>query len=195
MHRDCALALVVLLMLAAVMLPNPSVGDPFAVIRYQIFHWETDTWVEYLPSSAMPPGGDQPGTNLWRYDYTIYNWGTPQPIQQAYLFFNSDNLAMDATWSADTAPAGWTTAQVGPFDPDFNWKERYRASSSTYYIATGDSLEGCSLEFTWTKSVIPGNQIYDAVYSGGSESGLTLHKTAPVAAAMTSWGEIKRLYR
>jgi hypothetical protein len=195
MRRNSALSLIALIVLMAVVLPNPSLGDPFAVIRYQLFHWETDTWVEYVPGNGMPPGGDQPGTNLWRYDYIIYNWGTPQAIQQAYLFFNPDNMAMDATWAADTAPAGWTTAQVGPFDPDFNWKERYRASGSAYYIPTGDSLEGVSVEFTWTKSVIPGNQIYDAVYSGGSESGLTLHKTEPVAAAPSSWGDIKRFYR
>jgi hypothetical protein len=195
MMRKVNWIVTVLAVLAAVTLAGVSFADPFTQIRYQLFHWETGTWVEYLPSDAMPPGGDQPGTNLWKYDYIIYNWGTPQPIQQAYLFFNSDNLAMDATWTADTVPEGWTTAQVGPFDPDFNWKERYRASSSTYYIATADSLAGLSVEFTWTKSAIPGNQIYDAVYSGGSESGVTLHKTHPSATATASWGKIKHLYR
>jgi hypothetical protein len=169
--------------------------DPFTLIRYQIFHWETDTWIEYLPSDPLPPGGDQPGTNLWRYDYTLYNWGTPQSIQQVYVFFNSDNIAMDATWAGDAAPAGWTTAQIGPFDPDFNWKERFRASTSEYYVDAGDSLAGFSVEFTWTSSLLPGNQIYDAVYSGGSEAGVTIHQTEPSAVAPTSWGGIKQLYR
>jgi hypothetical protein len=185
-----------LLVLASLLTPvGPASADPFTVIRYQIFHWETDAWVEYMPAQSLPAGGDQPGTNTWKYDYIVYNWGTPQPVQQVYIFFNSDNLAMDATWTGAVPPTGWTATAVGPFEPDYNWKERFMATGSAYYIGTTDSLAGFSVEFTWTKPVLPANQIYDAVYSGGSESGLTLHKTAPIATTTTSWGEIKRLYR
>ena len=160
-----------------------------------MFHWETDTWVEYYPADPLPAGGDQPGTNLWKYEYVAYNWGTPQPIQQIYVFFNSDNVAMDATFTGDAVPTGWSSMQIGPFDPDFNWKERFLATSSTYYIPTADSLEGFAVEFTWTSPVLPGNQTYDAVFSGGSEAGTTIHREAPTALAPTSWGGIKSLYR
>ena len=102
---------------------------------------------------------------------------------------------MDATRTASEAPTGWTTATIGPFEPDFNWKERFRASSSTYYLGSPDSLDGFAVEFTWTKNSLPANQTYDAVHSGGSESGITLHRTQSVAAEGTSWGDIKRLYR
>lgn len=184
-----------LVALSVVMLTGPASADPFSVIRYQVFHWETGAWVEYMPASPFPAGGDQPGTNLWRYEYIVYNWGTPQPLNTVYLFFNSDNLAMDATQTASEAPTGWTTATIGPFAPDFNWKERFRASSSTYYLGSPDSLAGFAVEFTWTKGSLPANQIYDAVHSGGSESGLTLHRTQSVATEGTSWGDIKRLFR
>jgi hypothetical protein len=165
------------------------------MVKYELFRWETDTWVEYYPSDPLPAGGDQPGTNLWRYEYIAHNWGAPQPIRQLYLFFNSDNVAMDATGANVATPTGWTASQIGPFDPDFNWKERFMATSSTYYIQTADSLEGLAVEFTWTSSVLPGNQTYDAVFSGGSESGTTIHREDPTALAPTSWGGIKSLYR
>jgi hypothetical protein len=170
-------------------------SDPLSAVKYELFHWEDAAWVEFVPSDAFPAGGDQPGTNLWRYDYVLYNWGTPQPIQQLYVFFNSDNASMDATWAGDAAPEGWTTAVIGPFDPDYNWKERFRASSSAYYVVDADSLEGIAVEFTWTRPYLPGSQIYDAVFSGGSESGLTMHKTQPVGARPCSWGRVKSLYK
>lgn len=170
-------------------------GDPFALVRYQVSHWETGSWIEYVPEDAFPAGGDQPGTNTWRYDYIVYNWGTPQPIQQVYVFFNSDNTAMDATWTGDAVPAGWMSTQVGPFEPDYNWKNRFMGSGSAYYIGATDSLGGFAVEFTWTKPFLPANQVYDVVFSGGSESGLTLHRTEPIAAKPTSWGAIKQLYR
>ena len=195
MQQRTMFSIVVAIILSSVLIAGSAPADPFAVVRYQIFHWETDSWVEYTPEAAFPAGGDQPGTNAWKYDYIVYNWGTPQPIQQVYMFFNSDNVAMDATWTGDALPTGWTSQQIGPFEPDFNWKERFMASGSAYYIDTTDSLDGFSVEFTWTKPILPGNQIYDAVFSGGSESGLTLHKTAPIGTEPTSWGDIKRLYR
>ena len=195
MQRRVVSQVALIVFLSIVMLSGLASGDPFAVVRYQLFHWETDSWIEYLPSDPLPAGGDQAGTNLWKYDYVVYNWGTPQPIQQVYMFFNSDNVAMDATWTGDAVPTGWLTAQVGPFEPDFNWKERFMASGSAYYVDTLDSLEGLSVEFTWTKPMLPGNQIYVAVFGGGSESGLTIHETAPTAVGTTSWGAIKRLYR
>jgi hypothetical protein len=186
----------VLSVILLVLLISTAAGAlPYTTVRYEIFHWETDTWVEYDPGDAMPSGGNLPGTNLWKYEYNVINWSAPQPLRQIYTFFNSDNVAMDATWAGDAAPTGWTTAQVGPFDPDFNWKERYMASSSEYYIPAPDSLAGFSVEFTWTGEFIPGSQLYDAVYSGGSESATTVHSGDPTATSSESWGRVKALFR
>jgi hypothetical protein len=168
---------------------------PETDVRYEIYHWETSTWVEYAPEDAMPPGGNVPGTNLWRYDYRVFNWSAPHPLRQVYVFFNSENVAMDATWAGAAAPTGWTAAQIGPFELDFNWKERFMASSSTYYIPAPDSLAGFSVEFTWTGEFIPGGQVYDAIHSGGSESGVTVHRDDPTSVDVTSWGDVKALFR
>jgi hypothetical protein len=184
-----------LVVLVALVLSGRACSDPLSAVKYDLFRWEDPDWVEYVPSDPFPPDGDQPGTNLWRYEYILYNWGTPQPIQQLYVLFNSENVSMDATWAGAAAPEGWTATLVGPFDPDFNWKERFRASSSSYYVQEGDSLEGFGVEFTWTRHYLPGSQAYDAVFSGGSESGLTVHRTQPVSTAPCSWGRVKSLYR
>ena len=170
-------------------------AEPMTSVQFRLYHWEDPAWVEYCPGEALPAGGDQPGTNLWRYDYTVYNYTAPQPLSTVYTFFNSDNLAMDATLVSAAAPTGWTVAQVGPFDPDFNWKERFRTTTSTYYIQAGQYLGGFSVEFTWTKAALPSAQNYDAVFSGGSESYVTMSPCPPVAVEETSWGNLKALYR
>jgi hypothetical protein len=151
--------------------------------------------VEYCPDEVLPVGGNLPGTNLWKYTYEVHNLSAPQALNTVYTFFNSDNVAMDATWTAAAAPTGWTTAQIGPFDPDFNWKERFRTTNSAYYIQAGQSLAGFSVEFTWTKASLPWDQIYDAVYSGGSESSTTTSPCEPAATEAATWGGIKALYR
>ncbi|MFZ1946934.1 MAG: hypothetical protein WAW06_05260 [bacterium] len=161
----------------------------------QLYHWEGGLWKEYCQYDPFPAGGDQPGTNLWKYAYVVNNLSAPQPLNTIYTFFNSDNLAADATWSAAVAPAGWTATQIGPFDPDFNWKERFRTTNSAYYIQAGQALAGFSVEFTWTKAQMPPMQTYDAVFSGGSETSVTTSPCIPSATEETTWGGVKALYR
>lgn len=170
-------------------------AEPLTKVEYQLYRWEASMWKEYCPDDPFPVGGDQPGTNLWKYTYVVHNLSAPQALNTVYTFFNSDNLAADATWAGAAAPTGWTAAQIGPFDPDFNWKERFRTTNSTYYIQAGQALAGFAVEFTWAKAELPGAQTYDAVFSGGSESGTTASPCAPAATEETTWGGIKALYR
>lgn len=170
-------------------------AEPLTKVVYQIYRWEGGIWKEYCPDDQFPVGGDQPGTNLWKYTYVVYNLSAPQALNTVYTFLNSDNLAADATWSGAAAPAGWTAAQIGPFDPDFNWKERFRTTNSTYYIQASQALADFAVEFTWTKAELPGAQTYDAVFSGGSETSVTTSPCEPAATENATWGGIKALYR
>jgi hypothetical protein len=170
-------------------------GEPLTSVQYRLYHWENSQWMEYCPGDQLPAGGDQPGTNLWKYDYTVYNYAAPQPLREAYTFFNSENIAMYATLVSAAAPTGWTATQIGPFAPDFNWKERFRTTSSTYYIQLGQYLAGFSVQFTWTKAELPGAQNSDVVFSGGSEAYVTMSPCPPAAVEETTWGGVKATYR
>jgi len=191
----CIITLTVFIVISSFGFASKSSSEPYTSVKYRLYHFEDASWVEYTPNDSFPPGGNEPGTNLWKYEYIVYNWSAPQPIRQLYVFFNSENVSMDATWSADAAPEGWTATPIGPFEPDFNWKERFEASSSDYYISAPDSLNGFVVEFTWTRDYLPGSQLYDAIYSGGSESSMTHWIHEPTATIPTRWGTIKALYR
>lgn len=180
----------------AVTMSGPqAIAEPLTRVDFQLHHWEDGQWKEYCQYDEFPAGGDVSGTNLWRYTYAVNNLSAPQPLREVYTFFNSDNLAMDATLTAAAAPTGWTATQIGPFDPDVNWKERFRTTNSIYYIPAGNSLTGFQVEFTWTKNAMPPVQNYDAVFSGGSETGVTSSTCAPSATEETTWGGVKALYR
>ena len=172
-----------------------ALAEPMTSVQYRLYHWENSSWVEYCPGAALPQGGNLPGTNLWKYDYSVNNISAPQPLREFYAFFNSNNLAMDATLVSAVGPTGWTPTQIGPFSPDFNWKERFRTTNSAYYIGAGQVRTGYAVEFTWTKATLPGYQNYDAVYSGGSESYITMSPCPPAATEETTWGGVKALYR
>jgi len=176
-------------------LGSQAQAAPMTKVDFQLYHWEVNQWKEYCQYDAFPTGGDQAGTNLWKYTYTVYNMSAPQPLNTVYTFFNSDNLAADATWAGAAAPTGWTSTQIGPYDPDFNWKERFRTTNSAYYIQAGSGLAGFSVEFTWTKVQLPPVQTYDAVFSGGSETDVTTSPCIPSATEETTWGGVKALYR
>jgi len=174
---------------AAHALPNTDV-------LYRLYHYESGSWVRYMQTDAFPAGGDQAGTNLWKYEYTVKNLSyAGSGINTWYAFFNSDNV-LCATWSAAAGPFSWTGAKQGPIAPNNNWKERFRTTTAGDYITLGNALAGFSVEFTWTCNTLPGNQSYDAVTSGGSESSITSEDPeTPLATESATWGAIKSLYR
>jgi len=183
------------LMIGVTVWGSQAFALPLTRVDFQLYHWEAGEWKEYCQYDEFPADGNLPGTNLWKYTYAVYNLSAPQPLREIYTFFNSENLAADATLTAAAAPTGFTPAQIGPFDPDFNWKERFRTTNSIYYIQSGQSLAGFAVEFTWTKSAMPGIQNCDVVFSGGSESSTTSSTCAPSATEEATWGGVKALYR
>jgi len=162
-------------------------------VTYHLYHYEAGSWVEYGPADAFPAGGDQPGTNLWRYTYELCNVGFSTGLRELDVFFNSDN-ALCATLSAAAGPTDWTTTQVGPFAPDNNWRMRFRTLVTAARVAQGACDSDFSVDFTWVCPTLPGSQNYDAIGSTGSDAGVTA-PAGPVPTEATTWGRVKALYR
>ncbi len=184
-----AAAVGLLVSAAAYALPNTNV-------LYKLYHFEGGTWVRYRQTDAFPAGGATPGTNLWKYEYTVKNLGyAGTGINTWYAFFDSDNV-LCSTHSSATGPGTWATTKQGPVAPNNNWKERFRTVNSGEYITQGNQLSGFSVTFTLTCPVLPGNQSYDAVTSGGSEASVTSEDPEnPVPVENATWSGIKSLYR
>jgi hypothetical protein len=162
-------------------------------VTYHLYHFESGSWVEYGAGDAFPAGGDQPGTNLWRYTYELCNVGFSTGLRELDVFFNSDNVLCSTTQAA-AAPTDWTATQVGPIAPDNNWRMRFRTLVTAARVAQGTCESAFSVDFTWACPALPGSQNYDAVSSSGSDAGVTA-PTAPVPTEPTTWGRMKALYR
>lgn len=194
-----AYAVVVLLVIGCLLVPLEANALPKGKVGYKAYHYEDDSWVRYSQGDPFPPGGANPGTNLWKYEYVAYNhefWTPEQPadVYQMWMFFNPDSTTERAVYSSETGPDGWITRYFGPSAPYVNWKVRFRTSSST--IAPGDSLSGYEIEFTWTDpAMLPGPQPYDLICAAGSETGVT-HELPPDVTPVeaTTWGRIKTLF-
>jgi hypothetical protein len=173
-----------------------SSAAPNTDVRYRLYHFEGGTWVRYTQGDPFPAGGNLPGSNLWKYEYTVKNVAyAGTGINTWYAFFNSDNV-LCATLVSATAPVNWTVLQQGPIAPNNNWKERFRTTTVSSYITQGNTLGGYTIEFTWTCPTLPGNQNYDAVTSGGSEASITTEDPeTPVPSQNVSWGNVKAIFR
>ncbi len=162
-------------------------------VEYRLYHYEGGSWVEYSPSAALPAGGDQPGTNLWRYTYELCNVSFSSGVRELDVFFNSDNVAC-AALSGAAGPADWTATQVGPFAPDNNWRERFRTLLTAARVGMGACEPAFSVDFLWTCPGLPGPQNYDAISSTGSDARTTV-PASPTPVQATTWGRVKDLYR
>jgi hypothetical protein len=170
-----------LLLLAAT-----AAAGPLSDVGYELFWLDAPGGpVKVWANDPLPPGSNTAPNNHWRYDYSVLNKSS-NALNTFYAYFNSDN-STDAQFISGTAPIDWTILKQGPVAPNNNYKIRYRTTVTTAMIPQFGTLL-CSATFTWTGSIIPGPQNYDAVTSGGSESGVT-----PVQA--TTWAQIKALYR
>jgi hypothetical protein len=176
----------------------PVVSDalPYSSVGFKLYHFESGNWVRYKQGDPFPAGGATPGTNLWKYSYWVSNETAPSGIFQMFVYFNSDNAPRSA-YSATTVPTGWVFTYFPPTAPNYNWKVRFRASTSAYYVMPTDTLPGYEVEFTWTDPLLlPTPQNYDVAWSGDSEPGNTTElppDMTPVEAA--TWGKIKNLFR
>ena len=158
-------------------------------VTYHLFHFEGGSWVEYYPGNSFPAGGDQPGTNLWRYRYEMCNYSFSSGIRELNVFFNSDNV-LCAGFDSAAQPADWTTTPVGPFAPDNNWRARFRTLVTAARVAQGTCNDEFLVEFTWTCATMPGSQNFDAISTSGSDAGTTA-PAVPVAIEASTWGRLK----
>ncbi len=195
--RHLLLLLIVATLVGPLLAPGHADALPAGAVGYKLYHYESGSWVRYKQGDPFPPGGATPGTNLWKYNYWVANEAAPQSIYQLFVYFNSDNVLRAVYSPPAIGPTGWTLLNFPPVAPNNNWKERFRASSATYYIAVGDTLPGYEVQFTWEDgSLLPTAQNYDVAWSGGSEPGNTTEmppEMTPVQA--TTWGKIKSLRR
>ncbi|MCX5799967.1 MAG: hypothetical protein NTX17_01060 [Candidatus Eisenbacteria bacterium] len=94
------------------------------------------------------------------------------------------------------SPTDWAITYWAPVAPNYNWKLRFRASLSQYYVALNDTLDGYAVQFTWNKAgTLPGSQNYDLMSSSGSEIGVTSElppEMTPIGT--TTWGRVKELF-
>ncbi|MFH0777137.1 MAG: hypothetical protein V2A71_00765 [Candidatus Eisenbacteria bacterium] len=188
--------LVLLLLVGIVSLCGSALAIPKASVGYKLYHYENDTWVRYNQDDPFPPGGATPGTNLWKYTYCVSNLQFTTGIYLVWIFFNGDNV-LRATRVSEAAPTGWTALYYPPFAPNNNWKVRFRTTTPAYYVMLGNTLCGCEVQFTWIiPNLLPGPQDYDAITSGGSETGVTEELPPdPTPVNSTSWGKIKSLFK
>lgn len=179
-------------MLAIVGLSAPAQAQT-ASVTYYLYHYEGGNWVEYGPNATMPVGGDQPGTNLWRYKYDLCNIGFSTGLRELNMFFNSDNV-LCATFVTSAQPASWTGTLVGPIAPDNNWRIRYRTLVTAARVAQGVCNDTFTVDFTWICPGLPGAQNFDAIAGSGSYASQSI-SGSPVPVESSTWGRMKDLYR
>jgi len=175
----------------------PLVADalPKGDVAYRLYHKEGSNWVRYLPSSGFPSGGATFGTNLWKYEYTVWNLTFVANIYQFYPFFNSENLDSTAVYSSAVAPANWTFLYNPPIAPSYNWKVRFKTTVAAAMIKPANSLSGFAVEFRWNKpGVLPGPQMYELTTANDSETQQYTHDQDATSVDSATWGRIKGLF-
>jgi len=176
----------------------PPVADalPNGAVGYKVYHLEGSDWVRYRLGDEFPAGGATPPTNVWKYEYSVMNYGYATGVYQFMIFFNSDNI-LRATYSSSVAPTGWSYTYMPAAPGYYNWKVRFRTTQAMYYVMAPDTLPGYGVQFTWNdEAMLPGAQNYDLVAQTGSESGVT-HELPPEMTPIepSTWGAIKSLFR
>ncbi|KPJ59377.1 MAG: hypothetical protein AMJ46_11625 [Latescibacteria bacterium DG_63] len=190
------------LLVGLLLVPVGTDALPQGAVGYKLYHYENPDWVRYSQGDAFPAGGANPGTNLWKYTYCVYNDPPGSPpgalengVYQWWIFFNSDNVDR-AQYVSEVAPGTWGTRYFAPSTGFYDWKVRFRTSDPAEYVMPSDSLCGFEVEFTWTDPLmLPPPQNYDLVASGESEPGVTHELPADVTPVeAVTWGRIKSLF-
>jgi hypothetical protein len=195
------MSLFLALSVGLLLVPAGTQALPQGAVGYKLYHFEDPDWVRYTLGDSLPPGGNIPGTNLWKYTYCVYNDPPGSPpgalengIYQWWIFFNEDNVDR-AQYVSEITPGTWGATYYAPSTGYYDWKIRFRTTNPGEYVMPSDSLCGFEVQFTWTDTSLPGPQNYDLIASGESEPGVTYELPAdvtPVEAA--TWGRIKSLF-
>ena len=119
--------------------------------------------------------GGEPGNQMYRYDFTVWNIYVPPAIQTVLIFFDSDPytgefLGDKADFVELAAPVNWEgTAWVDP-DPA-PWYVEYVTYSGPSRIFPGQTKTGFSVTIVWKDPyTVPGQRFFEAmngvVYEG-----------------------------
>jgi hypothetical protein len=151
-----AMRLVVPLLLGLVLVPAVATAgpEPANVVAN----------LEYL--------GGAPGSQIYRFDYTVENVSVSPDLAGLVLFFDSDGLAR-SDFQSLTYPEGWDDWFVLPEAPDGSWNVEWNTFDNA--IPMGGSLSGFSVTFVWNDPYsIPGAQNYEVWNGGAHEGGTTI---------------------
>ncbi len=182
-----------LLLAAALVLAfaGSALAGTKADAKYKLYYLAPGGAVRVMSSDPLPSGSNVPPDNQWRYEYTVLNkWSSN--LFRFIAYYNSDDVAR-AGWVSGTYPASWTLLKMGPASGHNNFSIYYQTTVPAAQIPTNSMLM-CTGTFTWTGDAVPGAQNYDAVFTGTSESGVTVEDVATPTRAET-WGRIKSLYQ
>jgi hypothetical protein len=125
--------------------------------------------------AALTYLGGEPGNQIYRYDFTVWNINVPPAIQTVLIFFDSDPFTGEfmgdkADFVELDAPTNWEgTAWVDP-DPS-PWYVEYVTYSGPSRIFPGTAKTGFSVTMVWKDPYsVPGQRFFEAmngvVYEG-----------------------------
>ncbi len=163
------------------------------LVRYSLYHFEASSWKAYYPGDALPAGGNLPGSNRWRYDYSLFNLSAPGAVNTLVVFFNSDGTLRAQPGPASvSSPPGWASTFFAPPAGSQAWRQRFRNLSTP--LGVGGQMAPYTVEFFWGDPTLPGPQPYDAGFAAGSETGRTLPLARPSPVIAVSWGHLRRAF-
>ncbi|UCF79685.1 MAG: T9SS type A sorting domain-containing protein, partial [Candidatus Eiseniibacteriota bacterium] len=114
--------------------------------------------------------GGPPGSQLYRFDYTVENVSVEPDLAGWIVFFDSDGLAR-SDYDSHSWPTGWDDTFVLPEAPDGSWNVEWNTFGNS--IPIGGSLGGFSVTFVWNDPYSVPNVQYFEVWNGGAHEGGT----------------------
>jgi hypothetical protein len=116
--------------------------------------------------------GGSPGSQVYRFDYTIENVCVEPDLAGWIIFFDSDGLAR-SDYDSHAWPTGWDDTFVLPEAPDGSWNVEWNTFDNA--IPVGGSLSGFSVTFIWNDPYsLPGVQYFEVWDGGAHEGGTTV---------------------
>lgn len=113
-----------------------------------------------------------PGSQVFRFDYSITNLDVTPNLAGFIVFFDSDGLNR-ADFVEYATPYSWDDVFVFPEGPDHAWNVEWDELAGLNRIEPGSTLGGFSVTFTWNDpNCLPGCQFFEA-WNGEAHEGTT----------------------
>ncbi|KPJ59378.1 MAG: hypothetical protein AMJ46_11630 [Latescibacteria bacterium DG_63] len=117
--------------------------------------------------------GGAPGSQIFRFDYTVENVSVSPALRGLVLFFDADGLARSDFQPPLAYPEGWDDTLVTGKASDGSWNVHFDTYDN--FVPMGGSLDGFSVTFVWNDPYsIPGSQGYEVWNGGAHEGGTTI---------------------